>query len=552
MKKLYTTLSLLLISIYHFAQTPNWIWAKSATGNNYSSSQSIVTDVDGNIYAAGTFLTSVTLGTTTLTSSGFQDIFLAKYNPSGNVIWAKKWGGNSDELVGSITTDSFGNIFLAGYFGSTSITFGQTVLVNSSSTHSDFYLVKCDSSGTVLWAKSGKGIDDERVTSTTVDSYGNAYIAGFFYSQTFIVESDTLVRDTIGTIGSINTSSDAFLLKYSANGALIWSRRIGAQGYDFAAAVTIDPANNIYISGMFDYSITIGSTILTALNAQDIFLAKYDINGNPIWAKSGNGNTGSNVSSLSIDHFGNLFVTGYSSANTLTFDTHTITSSGVNDIFLVKYNSNGTVAWGDFYGGSSFDFVSSSTTDSSGNIYVTGFIMSPSIAFGSYFLNNPTGADTYITKINSSGIVLWAKALGGINNFRSYITLTNDAIYFSGGYGSTISLGSTTLVNTSGKVQMLIAKLDTTISVNTTEINRNKNGIEVIPNPFSSETSLCFSREQENTAIRIVNFLGKEVKTFKFSGKCMVINKEELAMGIYFLQTIDEKNNILTKKLIIQ
>jgi len=126
-----------------FAQSPNYLWVKSAGGTSVDVGNSCSTDVSGNIIAIGYFSSStITFGTTTLTSAGSWDIFIVKYDANGTVLWAKSEGGNSDDRGYSCSTDASGNIIATGYFGSSSITFGTTTLTNAGGY--DMFIVKLD------------------------------------------------------------------------------------------------------------------------------------------------------------------------------------------------------------------------------------------------------------------------------------------------------------------------------------------------------------------------------------------------------------------------
>src|SRR5260221_409050 len=128
MKKNVLIIMVMFIGVNCFGQAPSWLWAKSAGGISHDRCNGICTDVSGNIYITGWFGAPIVFGTTTLTSTGSQDIFIAKYDASGNVIWAKSAGGIYSDQGISVSTDAGGNVFISGSFSSTSINFGTTIL----------------------------------------------------------------------------------------------------------------------------------------------------------------------------------------------------------------------------------------------------------------------------------------------------------------------------------------------------------------------------------------------------------------------------------------
>lgn len=158
----------------------NLKWGKNIHGVGYGNN--VATDLYGNVYLAGWFQTpTVIFDSDTLTNAGAIDMFLAKYDSSGNFIWAKRAGGTLGEQGFDVSTDAIGNIYVSGNFGSPTINFGSYVLTNADSI-ADVFLVKYDSSGNILWAKSAGGSSLEQGKGVTADSFGNVFITGYFNS----------------------------------------------------------------------------------------------------------------------------------------------------------------------------------------------------------------------------------------------------------------------------------------------------------------------------------------------------------------------------------
>ncbi len=145
--KLHCTLVCVLLRLAQNidAQTPDWLWAISAGGTGDNRTESISIDASGNILVAGRFSSpSIAFGATTLNNTGIgasTDIFIVKYDPSGTVLWAKSAGGNNFERAECVSTDASGNILIAGYFQSPSITFGTITLTKEGTgVSNDFFL----------------------------------------------------------------------------------------------------------------------------------------------------------------------------------------------------------------------------------------------------------------------------------------------------------------------------------------------------------------------------------------------------------------------------
>ena len=217
--KLFLTLLLALLGSGMYAQAPDWAWAKSAGGNNTNVEQRIATDANGNVLVTGVFNSpTITFGTVTLTTGSF---FIVKYDASGNVLWAKSAGEQSQCYSRSIATDANGNVLVIGHFTSPTITFGTTTLINTNA-FSDIFIVKYDANGNVLWAKSASGKTQDTGIGITTDANGNILVTGGFTSST--------ITFGITTLSNADTSlggADIFIVKYDTNGNVLWAKSAG-------------------------------------------------------------------------------------------------------------------------------------------------------------------------------------------------------------------------------------------------------------------------------------------------------------------------------------
>ena len=304
------------------------------------------------------------------------------------------------------------------------------------------------------WATSAGGTDYDFGFSLALDASGNAYVTGYFYSPTITFGSYTLTN--VGV-------TDAFLVKYDANGNVLWATSAGGTDDDCGRFLALDASGNVYVIGyFFSSTITFGSYTLTNVGLSDVFLVKYDANGNVLWATSAGGTDTDESCSLALDASGNAYVTGNFSSPTITFGATTLTNSGSYDIFLVKYNANGNVLWATSAKGITGDWSSSLALDASGNAYVTGCSFSPTITFGSYTLTivNDHKNDMFLAKMKSGNT--------GINevyntvNISGYPNPTSNTITIG-----TPSTGIITIHNPSGQqlLQQKITESTTTLDV---------------------------------------------------------------------------------------
>jgi hypothetical protein len=202
----------------------------------------------------------------------------------------------------------------------------------------------------------------------------------------------------------------------------LWVNSGGSTGVDqmYNGASCTDASGNIYYTGYFTGNATIEGTALTGAGGQDIFVCKFDKNGNKLWVVSAGG-TGNDVGrGIGVDGGGNVYVSGYFDSPTIVFNGITATRSGTSlrDIFLLKYTqgpspTNITPSTITRFGSTGDDGSTGLAVTNVGDCYMTG-IFAGTVSFGSISLvSNTASIDVFVTKLNSTGVVQWAKRGGG-------------------------------------------------------------------------------------------------------------------------------------------
>ncbi|MEO8147147.1 MAG: T9SS type A sorting domain-containing protein [Bacteroidia bacterium] len=390
------------------------LWAKRIGGAADDLVNSIAIDGSGNAVVTGEYLSNVlSFGgvSLTITTGGFSDIFVAKYDPAGTVMWAKKGGGNGDDGAVGICTDAVGNIFLAGSFNGPSITFGTNTVTKSGSV--DALIVKLDLNGAFLWAEhTGGTSSDGEGYGVSADASGNVFFTGFFQSNSISFGSTTL--NNAG-------ASDVFIAKYNSGGVLIWAQSGGGTGEDQVNGISTDAAGNAFITGYFlSPSATFGSYNITNPNPSslNIFVVKYDGAGIAGWANSAGGSGDDDGTSITTDAAGNVYIAGFFNTS-ISFGSTTLTSSGSDDIFIARYNPAGNAVYAKGAGGAGSDAALGLSVDAYHNAYLAGGFLSVSFPLSATTLINTdagdTVADMFITKLNSvNGIDDEANAFSAI------------------------------------------------------------------------------------------------------------------------------------------
>ena len=363
-------------------------WARSIGGQLSDNGYGIATDSDGNVYVTGTYSGTATfkLGTT-LTSVGSSDAFVAKYDTSGEVQWAKSIGGGSADYGYGIATDSGGNVYVIGDYQGTA-DFGPNISLTSTGS-SDVFVAKYDTSGTPQWAKSMSGSGNISGLGIATDSGGNVYVTGNHFGF-FTVQNISFYS---------NVGGDAFVAKFDTSGTVQWAKSIGGTSSVYGHGIATDSAGNVYVTGRYGGAVTFGSSTLP--NEGSAYVAKYDTSGTPQWATSigDDGSTYVSGRAIATDSNGNVCVTGdYSGASSMTIGSTTLTNAGSNDAFVAKFDTSGTVQWALGIGGTGFDYGKGIATDSAENVYVVGDYSSGSITIGSTTLPNAGSSDIFVAK----------------------------------------------------------------------------------------------------------------------------------------------------------
>lgn len=389
-----------------------------------------------------------------------SDVFVVKYSSSGNPVWARRMTSPGSSDIGkSIVTDSDGNIYVAGQYNGDLIIYDEdnettfaTLIQFDIYIHG--FIVKYNSDGVPQWARRITGTG----TSTScngikIDSNKNVYVTGIFQGSVTFYNSNN--STSFKTISRNSTEVEIFLAKYNTNGIPQWATHALQLDPNRAFAIAVDSNGNSYITGQYQNTLTFynenGTTFATTLTTPgsiEVFVAKYNTSGFVVWVArlvSGGDDIGNGIAT---DSNGNVFVTGsyqgtltmYNQDNTTQFTT--LTQVLNNDIFIVKYDTDGVPKWARRITSSGNDIGYAITTDSTGNIYATGrygltatiYTQNNSTTFAT--LNSAGNTDVYIVKYDTDGIPLWARRIGSTSSDTGFGISTDSSsnVYVTGGY----------------------------------------------------------------------------------------------------------------------
>lgn len=390
--------------------------------------------------------------------------------------WGKGIGGYGTNYGKSIAIDKSGNVYVAGFMnGTVDFDPSSTIANLVSSGKDDIFIAKYDAAGNYIWAKNMGGTYGESAQSLAIDSKGNLFISGFF--------SDVCDFDPSGATAWLTSKgqTDIFLAKYDSDGNYIWAKQMGGGSYEETKGLTIDANDNIFICGTYKASSTdidpsAASVILPYFGNDDLFIAKYDNNGNYVWAH-GLGSTGwEEANSIAIDQDNNLIVTGFynSGSTSIDFDASpttvaTLISNGNNDIFIAKYDNDGKYIWAKGIGGAKNEEAYEIKTDVAGNIYFAGYFegivdFDPSAATAELTAKGNT--DALLAKYDKNGKYIWARSIEGAANEEAFSIALDDTanVYLTGYFKGTVDFdpsSSSLIIPSKGTEDAFIAKYNT-------------------------------------------------------------------------------------------
>ncbi|MBK7390565.1 MAG: SBBP repeat-containing protein [Bacteroidetes bacterium] len=473
----------------------NIIWGFRRGSSSYDYARKILITNTNDIIIVGEFGGSFDFdpsagGNTTLNAGTSSDGFIAKYDSSGNFIWAFDLGSqNSYDAVISMDLDSSDNLIVIGLFQGTADFNPDNGTANLTSSNEAVFVAKYNSSGSYLWAFKIESNSHIAGYSISVDPMSNIYITGVFGGS-----ADFDPTSSVNNINSIG-GDEIFIAKYTAGSNYVWAYPLGSGGDDVGIDINAKNPGNIYLTGHIDgacdFDLNSGNYIIFTSGVINGFIASYDVNATLQWAFGiGQPTGGSQILATTTDNDGNVFITGWfagtvdfdPSVNVDTLSTSTPFASG----FIAKYNDNGA-------------FQNVISLESSGHVYPFDIIID-----------------------------------------------TDENIYISGRYNNTCDFDPSANVNlaaSNGLEDAFVAKYSTF----STEINEISTMIpfKVFPNPFVSEITLSGIPIESN--IKIYTLQGKIIKEIESNIDDVMIDLEHLTSGMYLMQVANNNSSYITK-----
>jgi len=565
MRSLITLLAIILgSSLCNFTQSQNVIWAKQMGGFGNESSAAVIVDNSGSIYNTGRFEDTADFDPMPtnfdLASFGEGDIFVSKQDASGNLVWAKQFGGKDYDAGTSIKFGSNGDLYVTGYFSDTADFDPGSGTYNLISAGSlDIFICKLDSSGNFIWAKQFGAADFDIGNSIAIDGNDNVFVTGYF--------SGTIDFDP--GVGVTNLSSpydQVFIVKLDSAGDFVLAKQFGGLGENKGNAIAIDDTGNIYTCGSFrtstDFDPGPGAFSLTPVGMfpyyTDVFISKLNSVGDFVWAKSIGGVDHDRANAIVLDDVGNIFLTGFF-GDTCDFDpgnsNYDLISFGWTDIFIAKLDNSGNFIFANQFGGIGNEEGLSIAIGPNGNIYSAGCFTDAcdfDPGSGTYILNSySSGFDLYFSALDNSGNFISTFSLGHVADDRcTSIFLDNSGnAFLAGSFQSQVDFDPGPNVNilyAFGAFPDIYVMKVSDISSGVSEANFVFDALSVFPNPGSGTISVV--NDFVIDEIKVSNLLGEIVFCAKPKEKSVNFNLTN--SGIYTVQLISAGKMVVRKVII--
>ncbi len=517
-KLLYCGVVILSTTISAQAQIsiPQIQWAKSFGGSESDFPSAIeLTSDKGYIIAGGSYSSDFDIaghhGTT-----DFSDFWIVKLDSNGVLEWQRSLGGDSDDVARSIKQTKDGGYILAGYSNS------KNWDVSGNHGGYDYWIVKLDENGKIIWQRSYGGTGDDKAFSVELSSDDGYVIAGTSYSNDM---------DVTGHHGSAG-SADCWVIKLNSVGELQWEKSFGGTQDDAANEIKRTSDNGFIIAAY-----------LTSMH--DFTAIKIDSLGNEKWESSVGGSGDEEAFSIDVTKDGGFILAGYSDSK----DGAVTGNHGNTDYWIVKLDSVGKLLWQKSFGGSDAEAAYSIKPT-----FDAGFIIAGISSSNDFDVSgNHGGNDYWLVKLDSIGNLQWQKSLGGPGEeFALCVRQTSDSGYVIAG-SSDFDGGDVT--DNHNHEDFWVVKLGTQTMNDVKAVKSSSNEAINFPNPFNEKTQIQFSYAIESPSEFILyNILGEEVKRLKISSgtESISFSRENLASGIYVYHVVSSGRIIGEGRMIIQ
>jgi len=495
-----------------FAQ-PNVQWSQNFGGSGDDNISGVVQATDGNYVMAGTSNSS---DGDLSSNSGTWDVWLAKFNNSGTVLWEYSYGGSlADQAIDLISTAD-GGYAIVGYTNSTDGDVSNTQGLR------DVWVLKFDAVGTLQWEETFGGSWNDYGYAIDQTSDGGYIVAG-------TTQSDD--GDVVGQYGQY----DVWVIKLSASGSLQWQNTIGGTDYEEARSVEQTSDGGYIVCGRSGSS---DGDISVNLGDWDTWVAKLDASGAIVWEKSFGGTSTDYGFQVRQTTDGGYIVAG----STYSEDVDVVGAHDGVELWNVKLDASGNMEWQHPMGGWSSDWGSDILETADGGFLTVGSSRSDD----GDLTENRGGLDVWLIKTDAAGSILWQFTTGGTSADEGYyLAPTMDGGYIIG--ANTLS-DDVDVNGNYGSRDIWIVKVEPE-PVGIDELSSNE--MTVGPVPAKEQVLLTLSQPVQNAPLELVDNSGRTVWRSTMQGTQKMIPLQILVSGVYHL-SVQLLNGVMTRRIVVE
>ena len=413
------------------------LWVEVAGGGGNDAGEDVASDAQGNVIVTGTFRVIAAFGTNTLTSAGQADVFTAKYDANGNLLWVRQGGGSGVEDVfqGDLATDGLGNIYVTGAYQNTA-TFSATGVASAGD--NDVFVTKYAPDGTQIWVQRFGDVGYDHARGIVADGNGEVYLTGAFngtvnFGATQLISAGgndifitrlgqtppVLTQQPLGgtvlagqnltlTVGATGTGGLAY--QWRLNGTNL----VGATNASYVLAPATATAGGTYdvvVTHAFGFTVSSPAVVTVVPTASPLPLE---------WAIRAGGAGGDGITALELDGQGDVIVAGAFNG-VATFGTNGLSTVDADAGYVAKLDPQGNFRWVTQLGAGTNNADTrayATAVDRAGNVYVGGYFQQLTTLGTNTLTTFQAGGDGFLAKLDPNGNVLWARQVSsGVSGF---------------------------------------------------------------------------------------------------------------------------------------
>lgn len=537
-----------MLFITSFLHAQNFNWVKRVGGLGYEDMRKMCSDPFGNSYIAFSGGgPQIYFSMDTLQVSGLNDLFILKYDATGNEVWKLKIGGPNTswipafvEAITSMCYDSSSNcIYVSGiYYQACSI---DTINLSSAPGASRGFLAKINVDGTIVWAKNFGSM--ESVPFFDTDDSGNLYMV-------FSIS-------TSGTIDTIPVSSGGYIGKMNNDGTVILIKRICGLSPQYPSSVynfkKIEVVNDLVFvyGGSYD-SLTLDNILLPNSNYYSLVVSVWDTSGSILWAKqSDHSETG--VGTMCVDNNKNLYVMDQFNGPFITFDSDTLFANGTKGAYLLKFDKHGNLIWHKTFstGGAG---IEGAVIDSEGKVYFTGIFLD-SLILDNFSLYSSTGIEElFVARFDTNGNCIGVRQAGSAFG-NDILQNSNGELFVAGTFRNTGTFGSIS-ISSYGISDIFLANLNAITGSGGGNERTYKNQLIIYANPNKGSFRVQLPdaiTDLRGALLTVCDVQGKEVERFNLENtdENPQLEINNATSGFYTVRLVKGKQ-VFNGKLVVE